>query len=58
MNPPKTAAATMSEGIDLTRPDRVDDARFNQILWSMLKGKEPMPPPRSQAPLHLLEMSR
>ena len=58
MNPPKTAAARMSEGIDLTKPDRVDDALFNQILWSMLKGDEPMPRAKSQAPLHLLEMSR
>jgi DNA-binding beta-propeller fold protein YncE len=58
MNPPKTAAARMSEGIDLTKPDRVDDALFNQILWSMLKGEQAMPRAKSQAPLHLLEMSR
>ena len=25
MNPPKTAAARMSEGLDLSGPDRIDD---------------------------------
>ena len=40
MNPPKTAAARISEGIDLTGPDRVDDALFNRVLWLALKGDE------------------
>jgi DNA-binding beta-propeller fold protein YncE len=58
MNPPKTAAATMSEGIDLARPDHVDDALFNRILWAALKGEEPMPRPVAHGPLHMLQMSR
>jgi hypothetical protein len=58
MNPGKTAAAWMSEGIDLSRPDRVDDALFNRILWTALKGEEAMPAPRTRASLHLLQMSR
>jgi hypothetical protein len=31
-------AATISEGLDFDGPDRVDDALYNQILWSMMKG--------------------
>lgn len=58
MNPPKTAAARMSEGLDFTRADRVDDARFNAILWTMLKGDEPFPALQSKAFLHLLQISR
>jgi hypothetical protein len=58
MNPPKTAAARMSEGLDLSGPDRVDDAFFNEILWTMLKGDQPMPAARSKASLHLLQISR
>jgi hypothetical protein len=58
MNPPKTAAARMSEGIDLSGPDRVDDARFNEILWTMLKGDQPMPAVPAKAALHLLQISR
>jgi hypothetical protein len=58
MNPPKTAAARMSEGLDLSRPDRIEDARFNEILWTMLKGDRPMPPARAMSPLHLLQLSR
>ena len=58
MNPPKTAAARMSEGLDLSGPDRIDDARFNQVLWSALKGEEPIPRPQARGPVHLLQMSR
>ena len=58
MNPPKTAAARMSDGLDLGGPDRVDDARFNAILWSMLKGDRPMPATPTRTPLHLLQISR
>jgi YVTN family beta-propeller protein len=58
MNPPKTAAARMSEGLDFTRPDRIDDELFNQILWLMIKGDAPMPPAASKASLHLLTISR
>ena len=58
MNPPKTAAARMSEGLDFSGPDRVEDARFNEILWTMLKGGRPMPAAQSKASLHLLQISR
>jgi hypothetical protein len=58
MNPPKSAAARMSEGIDLTAADRVDDARFNEILWTMLKGEAPMPPQETKASLHVMQISR
>jgi hypothetical protein len=30
--------STISEGLDFDGPDRVDDALYNQILWSMMKG--------------------
>jgi DNA-binding beta-propeller fold protein YncE len=57
-NPPNTAAARMSEGLDLSAPDRVDDSEYNRILWLMLKGDAPYPAARNSAPLHALEASR
>jgi hypothetical protein len=57
-NPQNTTAARLSEGLDLSAPDRVDDQVYNQILWLMLKGDAPLPVPRSQAPMHALESSR
>ncbi len=53
-NPPNTAAARMSEGLDLSGPDRVDDQVYNRILWMMLKGDMPSPAVRNRAPLHAL----
>ncbi len=47
----------MSEGLDLSAPDRVDDQLYNRILWRMLKGDAP-PVARNHAPLHALESSR
>jgi len=38
-----TIAATMSENLDFSAPDRVNDAIFNQILWTMIKGTQPFP---------------
>ena len=58
MNPAKTAAARLSEGLDFSAPDRVDDALFNQILWLMMKGGRPMPAAQSRASLHLMQISR
>jgi len=58
MNPAKTAAARLSEGLDFSGPDRVDDALFNQILWLMMKGDQLMPAATSRASLHLLQISR
>ena len=57
-NPENTAAARMSEGLDLSAPDRVDDRVYNHILWLMLKGDAPEPAVRKWAPLHALEASR
>jgi hypothetical protein len=57
-NPPKTAAAEMSKDLDFSRPDRINDARYNEILWLMMKGVEPQPKHASKAPLHALEISR
>lgn len=57
-NPQNTAAARMSEGLDLSAPDRADDQVYNRILWLMLMGGTPQPAIRSWAPLHALEASR
>ena len=57
-NRENTAAAHMSEGLDLSAPDRVDDWTYNRILWLMLKGNAPQPSARGWAPLHALEASR
>ena len=57
-NPQNTAAARMSEGLDLSAPDRVDDQVYNRILWQMLRGDVPPPVVRNRAPLHALEASR
>jgi len=54
-NPQNTAAARMSEGLDLSAPDRVDDQAYNRILWLMLKGDLPQPAAHNWAPLHALE---
>ncbi len=56
-NPQNTAAARMSEGLDLSAPDRVDDWVYNRILWLMLKGDASYPAARNRAPLHALETS-
>jgi DNA-binding beta-propeller fold protein YncE len=58
LNPVSTAAARMSEGLDFSAPDRIDDVVFNNILWSMLKGGEPFPTARAKAPLHLFQAGR
>ncbi|MGA3041323.1 MAG: bifunctional YncE family protein/alkaline phosphatase family protein [Bryobacteraceae bacterium] len=58
MNPSKTAAARMSEGLDFSAPDRVNDVVFNNILWSILKGSEPFRAASAKAPLHLFQAGR
>jgi DNA-binding beta-propeller fold protein YncE len=57
-NPQNTAAARMSEVLDLSAPDRGEDQVYNRILWLMLKGDAPQPVVRNWAPLHALEASR
>ena len=56
-NPPKTAAAAISEKLDFSAPDRIDDRVFNDLLWSMLKGNEPKPIFLQKSPLHVLQLS-
>jgi hypothetical protein len=58
MNPSKTKAARMSEHLDLSAPDLINDALFNEILWLTIKGDEPLPAVQSKAPLHTLQISR
>jgi DNA-binding beta-propeller fold protein YncE len=57
-NPAKGAGAQMSAGLDFSAPDRVNDAVFNQILWLMLKGSDPVPPAQTKSPVHALQASR
>jgi DNA-binding beta-propeller fold protein YncE len=52
-----TAAARMSEDLDLSSVDRVDDQMYNRLLWTMMKGDAPQPQVHSWAPLHALEAS-
>ena len=58
LNPAKTAAAILSQDLDFSRPDRVNDELFNRILWLMIKGDRPVPSVAAKAPLHVLQMSR
>jgi len=57
-NAANSAAAVMSQGLDFSAPDRVNDAVFNHILWLMLKGNDSSPALHAKSPLHELELSR
>jgi len=57
-NPQNTAAARLSENLDLSAPDRVDDQQYNRILWLMLKGDVPPPVTTNRAALHALQSSK
>lgn len=57
-NPENGTAARLSEGLDLSGPDRVDDQLYNRILWLMLKGDTLPIARRSLAPLQALQSSR
>jgi hypothetical protein len=48
----------MSEGLDLSAPDRADDQLYNRILWLMLKGDTRPPVAQSHAALHALQSSK
>jgi DNA-binding beta-propeller fold protein YncE len=43
-NPPRSATAARSNALDLSAPDRIDDAEMNEILWQALRNG-PAPPP-------------
>ncbi|HTS34819.1 MAG TPA: bifunctional YncE family protein/alkaline phosphatase family protein [Candidatus Solibacter sp.] len=58
MNPAQSSAARMSEGLDFSAPDRIDDALFNRILWAMLKPAGTVPPVTNMAPVHALQLAR
>jgi len=58
LNPGASTAARMSEDIDLSAPDHVNDELFNQILWSILKGDQPPPPAVAKSPVQTLQISR
>jgi hypothetical protein len=57
-NPQNTAAARLSEGLDLSAPDRLDDQLYNPILWLMLNGDVPPPAAQIRAALHALPSSK
>ena len=54
MNPAQSKAARMSEGLDLSAADRVNDEVFNRILWYMVKGDKHVPSVVSKAPMELV----
>lgn len=58
VNSPATATAKMSEKVDFRAPDRVNDATFNEILWTMMKGTQPAPATKTSAPLHAYQVGR
>jgi hypothetical protein len=58
MNAAQGAGARMSEGMDLSAADRVDDEQFNRILWRVVKGDEAFPVVRAAGAVHALVMSR
>jgi hypothetical protein len=58
MNSPAHAAARMSEGLDFSAPDRVNDATFNRILWTILKGADPFPDTSTKGTLHVYQAAR
>ena len=57
-NPEKTTAARLSEGLDLSAPDRVNDEVYNHILWVMLKDGASPPTIKNHAPMQAYEASR
>jgi hypothetical protein len=45
-NKPTAWGADLSEKMDLTKEDAIDDILFNEIIWRSIKGPDnPMPPP-------------
>jgi DNA-binding beta-propeller fold protein YncE len=58
-NPARGPGAEESRLFDLSRPDRIDDAAFNRVLWKVIKGEDrPMPAPSHASPVHLLRIGR
>jgi len=45
-NPGGTGAASLSAGLDFSRPDAVEDQLFNRVVWATVRGEQsPMPVP-------------
>jgi YVTN family beta-propeller protein len=57
-NPAGTTAAKMSEELDFSAPDRVNDATFNQILWKMMKGDVTLRQADTKSALHVYQVGR
>ena len=57
VNPDGTAAARLSQNLDFSSPDRINDATFNQILWTMLKGPQPLPASSAKAPMQAYQLA-
>ncbi len=55
-NPAKSAGAAASLRLDLSAPDRADEAAFNRILWTALRG-EKVPYPKAGR-VSVLELQR
>jgi hypothetical protein len=53
-NPPKAPGAAAAARLDLSAPDRADEAAFNRVLWIALRGeKTPYPKPGRVSVLEL-----
>ena len=58
-NPPRTRSAMQSAALDFEGEDRADDARFNAILWRVIKGPNvPYPGPTYDPRYFMEEMAR
>ena len=44
-NPAGTPAAKASERLDFRHADAADEGLLNRVLWTIVKGDLPMPPP-------------
>ncbi|HLW53786.1 MAG TPA: bifunctional YncE family protein/alkaline phosphatase family protein [Candidatus Angelobacter sp.] len=58
MNPSQGAEAQMSEGLDLSAPDRINDDVFNHILWYIIKAESELPAIARKAPMHAMQIAR
>ncbi|MEP6729008.1 MAG: alkaline phosphatase family protein, partial [bacterium] len=53
-NPKRSAMSGASETLDLRNADRIDDAKFNRILWRTIKGTTAYPGVRRVSMLELV----
>jgi hypothetical protein len=50
-NPPSGVGAIESTKLDLSSADRIEDGRFNRLLWRVIKGDAPFPAPQRSSTL-------